>query len=29
VLAGLEGVTQVVTDGAAYLDSGSVVRVRP
>lgn len=29
VTSGLEGVTTVVTDGAAYLDDGSTVRVRP
>ena len=29
VLSGLEGVTSVVTDGAAYLDDGSAVRVQP
>jgi membrane fusion protein, multidrug efflux system len=29
VLSGLEGVHAVVTDGAAYLDDGAVVRVQP
>jgi RND family efflux transporter MFP subunit len=29
VAAGLEGVRTVVTDGAAYLDDGAAVRVRP
>jgi membrane fusion protein, multidrug efflux system len=29
VMGGLEGVTRVVTDGAAYLDDGSSVRVAP
>jgi len=29
VVFGLEGVTTVITDGAAYLDDGSAVRVRP
>lgn len=29
VVAGLDGVRTVVTDGAAYLDDGSAVRVRP
>jgi hypothetical protein len=28
IAAGLEGVRTVVTDGAAYLDDGSTVRVR-
>ena len=29
VVSGLEGARSVVTDGAAYLDDGSAVRVRP
>ena len=29
VTSGLEGVTTVVTDGAAYLDDGATVRIRP
>src|SRR2546426_60629 len=29
VVAGLAGVRSVVTDGAAYLDDGAAVRVRP
>jgi multidrug efflux system membrane fusion protein len=29
VTSGLEGVTTVVTDGAAYLDDGSTLRIRP
>ena len=29
VTSGLEGVTTVVTDGAAYLDDGATLRVRP
>ena len=29
VTSGLEGVTSVVTDGAAYLDDGSTLRIRP
>ena len=29
VIAGLEGVRSVVTDGAAYLDDGVAVRIRP
>jgi len=29
VVGGLEGVTTVITDGGAYLDDGSAVRVRP
>jgi RND family efflux transporter MFP subunit len=29
VTAGLDGVRTVITDGAAYLDSGTVVRVQP
>jgi membrane fusion protein, multidrug efflux system len=29
VTSGLEGVTTVVTDGAAYLDDGAMLRIRP
>jgi len=29
VVSGLEGVTAVITDGGAYLDDGTAVRVRP
>jgi RND family efflux transporter MFP subunit len=29
VTSGLEGVTTVVTDGAAYLDDGTMLRIRP
>jgi len=29
VTSGLEGVTTVVTDGAAYLDDGATLRIRP
>ena len=29
VVSGLDGVRNVVTDGAAYLDDGSAVKVRP
>jgi hypothetical protein len=29
VVAGLDGVRSVVTDGAAYLDDGAAVRVLP
>jgi hypothetical protein len=29
VTSGLEGVATVVTDGAAYLDDGATLRIRP